>query len=109
MHANPSDKLVMMANQIAKNLAIQGEDRAVKEMSSHIKRYWEPRMRETMKAYVLADGSALDPLAMKSLQVIWPDLKPGMGSAAAPAAAKTADKAPAAAAPAKKAAVKKTK
>ena len=77
MHANPSEKLVMMANQISRNLAVQGEERAIAEMSSHIRRYWEPRMRDTMKAYVEADGSALDPLAKRALQVIWPDLTPG--------------------------------
>ena len=77
MHAKPSDKLVMMANQIAKNLEIQGPDRAIAEMSSHIRRYWEPRMRNMMQAYVREDGSALNPLALKSLQAIWPDLKPG--------------------------------
>ena len=32
MHAKPSDKLVMMANQIANNLEVQGEERAVAEM-----------------------------------------------------------------------------
>ncbi len=84
MHANPFDKLVMMANQIAKNLAIQGEERAVKEMSTHIRRSWEPRMLNTMHAYIQADGSALDPLALKGLQAIWPDVKPGL--AAKPAA-----------------------
>lgn len=77
MHAKPSDKLVMMANQIANNLEVQGADRAIAEMSSHIRRYWEPRMRDTMKAYVVADGSALNALALKSLQAIWPDLTPG--------------------------------
>ncbi len=77
MHAKPSDKLVMMANQISKNLAIQGEERAIAEMSSHVRRYWEPRMRETMKAYIEADGSALEPLAMRALQAVWPDVRPG--------------------------------
>jgi len=90
MHANPADRLVMMANQIAKNLEIQGEDRAVAEMSSHIKRYWEPRMRATMKSYIEADGSALSPLATKALHVIWPDVKPGQGIAAAKPATKPA-------------------
>ncbi|MEQ1576933.1 MAG: formate dehydrogenase subunit delta [Hyphomicrobium sp.] len=111
MHAKPSDKLVMMANQIAKNLEIQGQDRAVEEMSSHIRKYWEPRMRETMLAYVREDGSALNPLAMKSLQAIWPDLKPGMGNsqpvAAAPAV--IANTASAGAKPSSKKPVQKSK
>ena len=95
MHANPSAKLVMMANQIAKNLAIQGEERAVKEMSSHILRSWEPRMRNAMHAYIQADGSDLNPLALKGLQAIWPDVKPGLAAKAnaLPAAASPAPKA----------------
>ncbi len=96
MHANPSDKLVMMANQIAKNLTIQGEERAVAEMSSHIKRYWEPRMRQTMEAYVRADGSALDPLALKALQVIWPGITPGKPHVTGAASVATPAPAPAA-------------
>ena len=103
MHANPSAKLVMMANQIAKNLAIQGEERAVKEMSSHILRSWEPRMRNAMHAYIQADGSELDPLALKGLQAIWPDVKPGL---AAKAAASPAAPSPS---PAKKPSTKKAK
>lgn len=103
MHANPSAKLVMMANQIAKNLAIQGEERAVKEMSSHILRSWEPRMRNAMHAYIQADGSELDPLALKGLQAIWPDVKPGLAAkAAAPPAAPSPS-------PAKKPSTKKAK
>jgi formate dehydrogenase subunit delta len=111
MHANPSDKLVMMANQIAKNLAIQGEERAVKEMSTHIRRSWEPRMLNAMHTYIQADGSALDPLALKGLQAIWPDVKPGKATAVAtaPAAAKVADNAPASTKPAKKTAAKRVK
>ena len=103
MHANPSAKLVMMANQIAKNLAIQGEERAVKEMSGHILRSWEPRMRNAMHAYIQADGSELDPLALKGLQAIWPDVKPGLAAkAAAPPAAPSPS-------PAKKPSTKKAK
>ena len=42
------DKLVMMANHIAKNLAIQGEARAIAAIADHIARFWDPRMRREL-------------------------------------------------------------
>ena len=40
-----SDKLVVMANQIAKFFAVQGEARAVPQIADHIEKFWDPRMR----------------------------------------------------------------
>ena len=58
----PDEKLVMMANQIARNLAVQGEDGGVAATADHIARFWDPRMRAAIIAYV-AGGGALDPIA----------------------------------------------
>lgn len=58
----PADKLAMMANQIARNLKVQGEAVAVDETENHIRRFWDPRMRAEIVAY-LAAGGALDPIA----------------------------------------------
>lgn len=63
----PADKLVMMANQIAKNVAIQGEERAIQSMVDHVRKFWEPRMRETMSKHLAAGGKDLAPLAKKAL------------------------------------------
>jgi len=52
--------LIRMANQIAANLAAQGEDAAVRETAEHIARYWEPRMRS---AILTADLAELSPIA----------------------------------------------
>jgi formate dehydrogenase subunit delta len=67
MHSK-SDKLVSMVNQIARNVAIQGEDKAVVAVARHIKMFWEPRMRETIDAHVANGGSGLDTIALKALQ-----------------------------------------
>jgi formate dehydrogenase subunit delta len=40
-----TDKLVTMANQIAKNLAFQTGDKVVGATADHIRRFWDPRMR----------------------------------------------------------------
>lgn len=54
------ERLIAMANQIARNLAIQGEEEAARATCQHLKDFWDPRM----KAAILAsDRSALDPIA----------------------------------------------
>lgn len=82
MHSK-ADKLVMMANQIARNTAIQGEDRAVAATLSHFKNFWEPRMRQSLAAHLNAGGRKdLHPIALKAF-----DSLPATAAPAAPAAA----------------------
>ena len=45
-------QLIYMANQIARNLAAQGEAVAVAQTAQHIRDFWDPRM----KAAILANG-----------------------------------------------------
>jgi formate dehydrogenase subunit delta len=61
------EKLVMMANQIAKAFAIQGEARAVPQIAAHIRQFWDPRMRRVIAAHVAEGGAGLDPLAKAAL------------------------------------------
>jgi formate dehydrogenase subunit delta len=56
--------LVYMANQIARNLAPQGEATAVDQTAQHIRDFWGPRM----KAAILANGEGLDPLAKAAVE-----------------------------------------
>lgn len=58
------DKLVMMANQIAKFFAAQGEERALPQIADHIEKFWDPRMRREISAHVAQGGEGLDPLAL---------------------------------------------
>jgi formate dehydrogenase subunit delta len=52
--------LTYMANQIARNLAMQGQEAAVQATYQHLKDFWDPRM----KAAILAgDRSGLLPIA----------------------------------------------
>lgn len=64
----PADKLVMMANQIAKNLAIQGEEQAISGIANHIRSFWDQRMRAAIAAHVVNGGKGLDPLAKKAIE-----------------------------------------
>ena len=58
------ERLTYMANQIARNLAPQGEA-AVELTYQHLKDFWDPRM----KAAILAGGCAgLDPIARTAVE-----------------------------------------
>lgn len=58
-------KLVMMADQIARNFAAQGDEAAAERTAEHIRLYWDPRM----KAAILAcDRAILSPVAAKALE-----------------------------------------
>ena len=63
----PAEKLVMMANQIARNLAVRGEDEAVAATADHLRRFWDPRMRAAIVAHV-EKGGALEPIAMAAVR-----------------------------------------
>jgi len=62
-----SDKLVMMANQIATFFAAQGEARALPQIADHIEKFWDRRMRREIIAHIEAGGDGLNPLAKSAL------------------------------------------
>ncbi|HTI86854.1 MAG TPA: formate dehydrogenase subunit delta [Alphaproteobacteria bacterium] len=62
------EKLVYMANQIAKFFAHQPEDKAVAGTADHIAKFWEPRMRTAIFRHLEAGGEGLDPLALRALK-----------------------------------------
>lgn len=64
------DKLVYMANQIGKFFASQGEAEAVEGIATHIKKFWEPRMRNTIFAHIDAGGAGLDPAVRQALETL---------------------------------------
>ncbi|MBC2664064.1 formate dehydrogenase subunit delta [Novosphingobium flavum] len=53
-----------MANQIARNLASQGEAAAVAKTAQHLVDFWDPRM----KAAILANRAGLDPIAARAVE-----------------------------------------
>jgi formate dehydrogenase subunit delta len=59
------ERLVHMANQIARNFAAQGDEAATAATVEHIRLYWDPRMREGIRA---ADRSALCPIAAAAVE-----------------------------------------
>jgi formate dehydrogenase subunit delta len=63
-----ADKLVLMANQIVRNLAIQGDDKAVALAADHMRKFWEPRMRSAIQQHVRSGGKGLTPLAIRAVE-----------------------------------------
>lgn len=70
MQHDPVARNVLMANQIARNFAALGEERAVMNIARHIRLFWDPRMRATIFAHVEKGGEGLDPMALKALQTL---------------------------------------
>lgn len=58
--------LILMANQIARNLAIRGEDAAARATADHIASFWDARM----KAAVLIDNTGLSPIAAAAFEIL---------------------------------------
>ena len=58
------ERLVYMANQIARNLELRGHDAAVEETATHIIKFWDPRMKATMLG---GDRSQLSPIAADAM------------------------------------------
>ena len=52
--------LIRMANDIARNLAAQGEGEAIAATAQHIRDFWDPRMKAAIPAL---DRQALHPIA----------------------------------------------
>jgi formate dehydrogenase subunit delta len=66
----PADKLVTMANQIGTFFTSQGESQAVAGTATHLKKFWDPRMRAAIIAHLRAGGEGLRPevrLAVEAL------------------------------------------
>jgi formate dehydrogenase subunit delta len=62
-----AERLVAMANQIARAFAAQGEDRAVPQIADHIRQFWDPNMRTRIVGHVAGGGGGLDILARKAI------------------------------------------
>ncbi len=61
------ERLVYMANQIARNFAAEGEDRAAAMVADHIQLYWHPRMRARIASLAIEQPGALSPIAARAI------------------------------------------
>ena len=63
-----AQKLVRMANEIARNMRTMGGDQAAIATATHLKSFWTPGMRASIIAHLDAGGEGLDAIAREALQ-----------------------------------------
>ena len=62
-----ANRLIYMANQIARNFAPMGDEQAALATADHIKMYWDPRMITGIRA---ADAAELTPVAAHAIRLV---------------------------------------
>ena len=61
------EKLIYMANQIARNFEALGHDHAVEATADHLNHFWDPRMKSRITALSATAGDALMPTAAAAI------------------------------------------
>ena len=67
MRSTP-ERLVYLANQIARNFAAGGETSAIEATHRHIRRYWDPLMRQRVIASLAADPAQFSDIARGAVE-----------------------------------------
>jgi formate dehydrogenase subunit delta len=62
------DKLAYMANQIGRFFQSQKPDTAVAGIEDHIRKFWDPRMREALVTELAEGRIELDPLVRQAVE-----------------------------------------
>jgi formate dehydrogenase subunit delta len=64
----PADRLVMMANQIARAFAHKGDAGAASATADHLRKFWDPRMPAAIRAHVAKGGDGMLPSARAAVE-----------------------------------------
>ena len=67
---SPDEKLIYMANQIAAFFAAQGKDKAVAGVADHLRRFWEPHMRERLLRLAPDHRAEINPIVAEALPLL---------------------------------------
>jgi len=62
------EKLAYMANQIGKFFAHQKHDQAVDSIATHLRQFWDPRMRRDILAHLDDPAVRLDPVVREAVE-----------------------------------------
>lgn len=85
-----SSDLVRMANQIAAYFQSYPKQEAHEGIAMHIHSFWEPRMRNALKAYLDQGAQGISPLFVEAVSDYFKGPKSPMKAPAAPAKASVA-------------------
>jgi formate dehydrogenase subunit delta len=69
------EKLVYMANQIGRFFAHQPDEKAIANTADHLKKFWDPRMREAILDHADVGGEGLQPLVLRAVLTLKSDAK----------------------------------
>jgi formate dehydrogenase subunit delta len=61
-------KLTRMANQIAAFFRHEGVENGAASTLKHVLDFWDPRMRQAMRAHLAAGGEGLEPIARRAME-----------------------------------------
>ncbi|HYD11316.1 MAG TPA: formate dehydrogenase subunit delta [Allosphingosinicella sp.] len=76
MSGHTLDKLVYMANQIAREFASQRPREAVDATWDHLWHFWDPRMRSMILTHLSAGGEGLSDIARAAVAKLAGDAEP---------------------------------
>jgi len=74
------DRLIYMANQIARNLATNADP--VRAIADHVASFWDPRMKAMIFDYLAGGGEGLDASTRAALDLLADGSAPGSQSEA---------------------------
>jgi formate dehydrogenase subunit delta len=66
------DRLVYMANQIGTFFRSQDPAKAAPSIAEHLKKFWDPRMRNAIIAHLEAGGEGLAPEVRAAVEALKP-------------------------------------
>jgi formate dehydrogenase subunit delta len=64
------ERLVHMANQIAKFFAAYPRPQAIEGVADHLRKFWDPRMRRELFAHVDKGGAGLHELVLAAVATL---------------------------------------
>lgn len=66
---NPVDNLIRMANSIGDFFeSMPDRAEAINGIANHISKFWEPRMRRRILAYIEEGGTGLHPMVLEAIR-----------------------------------------
>jgi len=65
-----TERLVYMANQIGVFFSSQSGANPQASIANHLKRFWDPRMRRELVAYVAAGGKGVDEVVLGAVGML---------------------------------------